>query len=191
MNKKIIFLATVALQFFASLANAELHIPKRGMINVGFTVAQESSGAIAGYSFKSFDQRGAFRAYLEFQSLNLNNVPNAITGDYDDSGAWLFGAGIRMTSMMPQAQGFQIIDFGVVQSAVVGDFSKNASTGVSLGLGYAILLFETYLEKDKHQGFAFIKINHVFGLDRADKITNKPDYLNGAYVNVGILTYKY
>ena len=159
--------------------------------NIGFTAAPEGHAYNLGYTSSAFFKKTLktktglnLKAFIDVQNIT---APNLLTENskFKKTDYTLLTVGPRI-DFQYSSNHFGILEVAPTYLIDSGDLSDENGVGLRIGFGYGIKLHENAEGSLFDSQFAIIKMDKVFQLNKADKISTNPDVFNGAYITIGL-----
>lgn len=180
--KSLLFVLTC---FTAQILNAD------SFYNIGFTSAPEGHAYNLGYTSSEFYKKSLqtkttlnLKAFIDVQNIT---APNLLTENskFKKTDYTLLTAGPRI-DFEYSSNHFGILEVAPTYLIDSGGLSDENGVGLRIGFGYGIKLHDNAQGSLFKSQYAIVKMDKVFQLNKADKISAQPDVFNGAYITIGL-----
>jgi hypothetical protein len=130
------------------------------------------------------DIRWGVKLFVDYQDVGIPNVVQS-GGQFKNGGYGLVTLGPRIEF---DYSGPNLGVFEVAPVFLTGakEFNDDPNVGIRVGFGYQIHLHDTKTATGVRSQYALLKMDKIFGFDRAEAVPERPDIFNGAYLTVGL-----
>lgn len=185
------FMSGVCVQTFADTNDAQA--PLGWDFGIGLTSAPHGAGMNLGLATPAFHHHtndfgvtNNGKLFFDWYQVNAKNFVTDGSGNLQTKVYHALSAGYRLSTSYKNGNVF-MIDIGAANIVGQSDFTDRQPWGVKVGFGVAVPGYTFDNEGKTRRGYLTVRLDQIIGAGEANKITNKPEVFDGAYISVGIL----
>ena len=159
--------------------------------NIGFTSAPEGHAYNIGYVSPAFYNKPLktktvlnLKMFADVQNITSPNLLME-NSKFKKTDYTLLTVGPRI-DFQYNSNHFGILEVAPTYLLDAGGLADDNGVGLRIGFGYGIKLHDNSQGSMFKSQYAIIKMDKVFQLNKADKLSTKPDVFNGAYITIGL-----